>query len=302
MSAALQSDSYRRSFNAWLRTGRWLEVPEHKQNGGNPNHDPENGQFTFGPSGPAHDAVRPESARPLPNHPARPATPPAPKPAKASPRNIAHGTNASAGQIAAEHIAVNVIATRLNGIGLTPAARDQLDKFISGKRNPGDNMIYSIGSDGSNEMRDSLYAAGLNIHVQKEIADRNGGVIPDGHYLELTNQDIDDGLDKRSDRNNKFMYFRSAGALEFILSLAPKVTLADVVGSFSDRIEVHAKNGILTYKGVNQTTLGSFAENNFRHHFGGQKIQDAKTGSGSLGTVQQTIYFQFPIKRKYTRN
>lgn len=300
---------YHNAFNHWLRTGRWVEVPEQKgkdNGGGNPNHDPENGQFTFGPGGPRQSEprrqladIKPASGSKKPVHAAipKPAQPP-----KASPKNIAHGTNASPGQIRAEHLAVEVISTRLGGIGVTPAARDQLDKFLSGDRNPDDNMVYLIGTAGSNEMKDSLYAIELNAHVQKDIARRNGWAIPDGNYLELTQSDVNNGADISHDPN-RFMPFRSAGPLEYILSLGPTVTLADVVGSFTNRIEVYVKDGLLTYKGVNQTSLGSFAENNFRHNINlGPKIQDADIGSGPLATIQQTIYFQFPIKRKYSKN
>jgi hypothetical protein len=340
MSATLQSHSYRRSFNIWLRTGRWLEVPEYKQNGGNPNHDPDNGQFTFGPGGPRQGGARPEPAHhtpshQAPSHQAKPATPPAPKPAKASPRNIAHGTNASAVQIGAETLAVDVISARLALPNMTPAARDQLEKFISGKRNPSDNMIYAIGSDGSNEVRDSPYIRDLDVHVQKEIASRNSGVIPDGMYIELTSDDIAHGKDKGDARHTRFMFFPQAGGRELALAFAPHVTLADVVGSFTNRLEVHVSHGKLTYRGVNLTSIASFAANHFRaEHLQPDKLMShlpsnlpaplrerirnhvrdyvqghelrkpvtsADIGSGPLGTVRQTIYFELPLKPPYIR-
>ncbi len=76
------------------------------------------------------------------------------------------------------------------------------------------------------------------------------------------------------------------------------MTLADVVGSFTETLAVTVRGGKVTYRGVNKTTLQSFWFGNILHRTGIDSyigtIKDPDPGSGPLGTVTQTIYFQVP--------
>ncbi len=161
-------------FSIWIRTGLWPVPLDEKQ--GNPYHDPNDGRFTSGPGG----------ARSATTKPARPDVPKNPigggRPPKASPNNIAHGTNSSKNQVVVENFAYTTIKTRLALPGVTSAAHDQLTRFVDGMPESKSSTNYLIGSAGSNEMRDSDYSRELNTHVQSAIAKRNGGKIPDGNY------------------------------------------------------------------------------------------------------------------------
>lgn len=90
----------------------------------NPNYDPHNGQFTSGLTGSAATGQRTiPGTRDNPN-------------IRRSPYNLANGTQATFEQIAAEHAASTTIRTGLLGPGVTPAARDQLTRFVNGTPNP----------------------------------------------------------------------------------------------------------------------------------------------------------------------
>lgn len=84
---------YREAFGQWLRTGLWPLSPEvkrgHQNGGGNPNHNLNNGQFTFGPGGAAGPDFRYRQTdtgiRPAQTRPALPSANPAPPRPTAAP-------------------------------------------------------------------------------------------------------------------------------------------------------------------------------------------------------------------------
>jgi hypothetical protein len=132
--------------------------------------------------------------------------------------------------------------------------------------------------------------------VQEKIAARNGGVIPDGDYLELRREEVDTNVDVGNKKLRRFEPYRSAGIAEFLRSFGDNVTLMDVMGSFYEPVAVHVKDGIMTYRGVNKMGLSSFAGQNHRSQLGlGGVIVDADAGSGKLATTTQIVYFQFPV-------
>ncbi len=294
MRPDLSSPPYRSAFNHWLRTGLWVEVPEQKgknNGGGNPYHDPDNGQFTFAPGGARHSEPRRQLADIHPSSGGKtPAAGTADKPSqdlppKASKLNVAHGTNSSPAQITAERAADAAIRTRLVGSGVTPAAREQLTRFVEGIPNPPDGALFPVGSDGSNEVRDSPYVRELNFWVQRAIAKRNGDTIPDGVYTELR-------PGKTSTSPKEFETFRSAGLAEALKPFGEHVTLADVIGSFTEKLTVTVKDGHVTYRGVNITTIDSFAYGNIRNRLNpGKKLKDPE--KGPLAPIKQVVYFRF---------
>jgi hypothetical protein len=300
MLTTQEDTDYRESFNLWLRIGRWLISPEVKK--GNPYHDPTNGEFTFGPGGPGAGRLRVGETAPnaKPAEQPRPAStgakpvPPrqalAEKPKKASPLNIANGTNRNPSQIAAESIASTTIQARLAWPGVTADARYELQRFLDGTPSDTVSKTYVLTSAGSKEVRDSDYGKELDAHVQAMIAKRNGGKIPNGDYVELQPEE-----DDRLKNPNRFETFRSAGLKEFFKPFGEKVTLVDVIGSFTQPLKVHVRNGLVTYTGINVTTLRSFAAANA---LSGRGIElglvDPEPDSGLLGKINQTVIFQFP--------
>jgi hypothetical protein len=298
MLTTQEDTEYRESFNLWLRTGRWPISPEVKK--GNPYHDPTNGEFTFGPGGSGAGRLRvgetAPNAKPEQPRPASTGTKPVPprqalveKPKKASPLNIANGTNRNPRQIAAETIASKIIEARLARPGVTADARYELQRFLDGAPSDTVGKTYVLTSAGSKEVRDSDYGKELDAHVQARIAKRNGGKIPDGDYEELKSPEVKDPSP------NSFETFRSAGFKEFFKPFGPKVTLADVIGSFTQPLKVHVRNGLVTYTGINVTTLRSFAAANALGVRGiDLGLVDPKPDSGPLGEISQTVIFQFP--------
>ena len=264
------------ALNATIINGVW-----HKYN---PHHDTENGQFTSGPGGGGGgngSSLTKPAAKPVPQ-----------KPKKASIFNIAHGTNANSIQIEEELRAYVMIGGRLLGQGLTTAAQDQLTKFLMGIPNPNNLMIYEVGSDGSNEIKNSSYIKKLNSDIQKSIRARNNGIIPEGLYTE------------EQPPGDKYKYLGVRGfdstppaeSLEYVKPFGPNVDLADVVGSFTFPLEVKVKNDIVEYTGVNVTSLRSFSGANIIQRLGSDaKIINAPENSGPLGNLKQKIIFQFPI-------
>jgi hypothetical protein len=271
-----------------------MEVPEQKgkdNGGGNPNHDLDNGQFTFGPGGPRQSEprrqladIKPASGSKIPES-GNAGKPSQALPPKASRFNIAHGTNASPAQITAEWAADATIRTRLVGSGVTPAAREQLTRFVEGISNPPDGALYPVGSAGSNEVRDSPYVRELDVWVQRAIAERNGDTIPDGKYTELGPRD-------KSTSPKMFETFRSAGLAEALKPFGEHVTLGDVIGSFTEKLTVTVKDGHVTYRGVNKTTVRSFAYGNISNENGVENVIENPL-VGPLGTIKQVVYFRF---------
>lgn len=304
MLTTVDHSLYRTSFNLWLRTGLWVEPPEEKGNGGgNPYHDPANGQFTFGPGGSRQNTPRQRNpmAAAAPTPKPKPAQTTAPKPTQPSPRNIAHGANASARQSAAKLAAVQAIQARLATPGVSPTAAVVLENFLKGVPDPAGGTVYRVGSAGSNEVRDSAYGKELHQHVQAKIAARNAGIIPDGDYLELLPTEVGGKVD-RENNLRRFEPYRSAGITEFVRSFGNDVNLMDVIGSFTLPIKVTVKDGVITYQGVNKMGLRSFAAQNFRSLIGlGGGVVDLDAGSGELATTTQIVYFQVPVALNYRR-
>jgi hypothetical protein len=73
------------------------------------------------------------------------------------------------------------------------------------------------------------------------------------------------------------------------------VTLANVIGSFTETLKVHVSGGRVTYTGVNETTLTSFFGGNYLNTHGYSKnLVNPEPDSGPLGKINQTVIFQFP--------
>ncbi len=91
-------------------------------------------------------------------------------------------------------------------------------------------------------------------------------------------------------RNHGGGEYRSFGLLDAYQESKNGIDIADVVGSFSERVSVSISNGFATFEGRNKTTLQSFSGQNILRH---DKIVNPT--SGRFATHTQIYRWRVPI-------
>lgn len=176
-------------------------------------------------------------------------------------------TPCNVAQVATETAAFKSIANPAT-LGLsTDSAREVLTDFMDGT---GAHRQYGPGSDAVSELTSTSYMKGIMEDLVGTLADRNGGVIPDG--ASATNSE-------------------GFGLADGLVNAIDGFDMADVVGTMTTGVQATVQGGVITFSGTNHTTLSSFGAGRVTGNI--FNIQNPTTGM--FATTKQTFTWTMPV-------
>lgn len=178
----------------------------------------------------------------------------------------------------AKALAWGLITPALFSPTTSALARRELNKFLTGMHD-GSPTIFEENSPGSNELLRGRYFQELTASLTARFADKYGGAIPS------------DTKFKEGEWGGDFRPFNPK---DFLVDIVDGVDLCDVVGTFTDRVEIKSSGGMLHFVARNVTSLQSFSgENLLQHH-----LVD-NPPSGMFSDVTQIFKWSIPIPARY---